>query len=124
MDGGNWEIIMGPNPVDYFQFKSTCHSSENIQEVKVPIPYIKNETRIFDDSILVELGAHPSLNNEKINLFYRFSTDTTQIYEYKAPFAIHESCKVEISRRNTIIPEKETPPIRLSCEIKSKFICS
>jgi hypothetical protein len=69
-----------------------------------------NSTRIFDDSILVELGAHPSLNNEKINLFYRFSTDTTQIYEYKAPFAIHESCKVEISRRNTIIPEKGAMP--------------
>ena len=110
MNGGNWEIIMGPNPVDYFQFKSTCHSSENIQEAKVPIPYIKNETRIFDDSILVKLGAHPSLNNEKVNLYYRFSTDTTQIYEYKAPFAIHESCKVEINRRNTIIPEKGAMP--------------
>lgn len=89
MDGHNLEFVMGETANDLWMEKASprFYSPPTYYEKIVPNPTIKTPSRVFDDSMLVELKGNGKLfysaeNSDLSKMLFK---------EYKTPFYIHTS---------------------------------
>ncbi len=93
-----------------------------------PSPFFRVENRIFDDQMNVEIGHQEPLNWEKIKVEYRFTNDTTAVFEYSKPITITSSSEIEARQISMISPKMEygaaMPSIDYSASpwVKASFI--
>lgn len=81
---------------------SALNSKALLNYRSTPAPFFINDTRIFDDSMTIQLAHHPSLNGENILIEYRYSSDTAQIFDYTQPFTIDQSERIQARRIDLI----------------------
>jgi hypothetical protein len=67
-----------------------------------PSPFFKSENKIFDDSLLIEIGHQKQLNWEEIKIEYRYWEDSVKTYIYSEPFTISKSSIIETRQVSTI----------------------
>ena len=91
-----------------------------------PSPFFRVENRIFDDQMFVEIGHQAPINWETINIEYRYTSDTTKVFEYKAPISITESTELE-TRQVSVISSRDPNAmpgydVSVSPWVKASFI--
>ncbi len=91
-------------------------------------PFFRVENRIFDDQMNVEIDHQAPLNWENIKVEYRFTNDTTAVFEYSKPISITSSSEIEARQISMISPAMEyggaMPSIDYSVSpwVKANFI--
>jgi len=94
MGGGSLIVEMGSQPVrerDAFAHAPTLSS---IPETFVPIPYIEQETRVFDEKMEISLNV---VNAEDYVIYYTLDGSIPDIHSsiYSEPFTISENTTVQ-----------------------------
>jgi hypothetical protein len=75
----------------------------NVPDNFVPVPYITNETRIFEEVIKISCGVYSGIKNDAMHIFY--SLDSMEWTMYSDPLLLKNSSKIwlktskEIGRR-------------------------
>lgn len=104
IEGGELVFTMGPKPSHEKRSISNGAIDKNmmLSFAFTPSPFFLNSNSIFEDSMSVSIGHHQSFFKEKVAIEYRFSEDTTRIFNYTLPFTINESTSIEARRVNYI----------------------
>ena len=66
----------------------------------VPVPYICNESRIFDDLIKITCGVNRSRKQEDLQIYY--SMDSNVWERFQEPISISSSCRIWLKTIKTI----------------------
>jgi len=75
----------------------------NVPDNFVPVPYITNETRIFEEAIKISCGVYGGIKNDDMQIFY--SLDSMEWNSYSDPILLKNSSRIwlktikEIGRR-------------------------
>lgn len=75
----------------------------NVPENFVPVPFIINETRIFEEMIKIDCGVYRDIKNESLQIYY--SLDSLEWLSYSDPILLKKSSQIwlktikEIGRR-------------------------
>jgi predicted alpha-1,2-mannosidase len=114
MEGGEWTIEMGPNPSDHFPiFTSNSALNEELMMIYgfVASPFITTSERVFEDSLLVDMGMHPSIFLSTSQIEYRWMKDTNTVFKYEKPFYVHETSEIQLRRKQELIPVPHSMPM-------------
>lgn len=126
-DGGEIEIEMGSQPsIEKRSPSKSVFSAEKAQLSHfTPVPFFSAENRIFDTEMELKIGTQQPINNEKINVEYRFINDTSKVYTYTKPLRITQTTELEARQISTYKPVEGTLPhdeIFKSQWVKARFI--
>jgi hypothetical protein len=64
----------------------------NVPDNFVPVPYITNETRIFEEEIKISCGVYSGIKNDAMHIFY--SLDSMEWNRYSDPILLKNSSKI------------------------------
>ncbi|MQP23893.1 alpha-mannosidase [Flavobacterium sp. LMO8] len=97
----------------------------------IEVPVIEAKTKSFKDKLLISFNSYPNYRGEKIKYRIIDSSKTDVFNEYKKPFYINSSCKIEfykevifknnLSKSNTISATFFKKPNNYSINIKSVY---
>ncbi|MDP5027743.1 MAG: GH92 family glycosyl hydrolase, partial [Flavobacterium sp.] len=97
----------------------------------IEVPVIEAKTKSFKDKLLISFNSYPNYRGEKIKYRIIDSSKTDVFNEYKKPFYINSSCKIEfykevifknnLSKSNTISANFFKKPNNYSINIKSVY---
>lgn len=128
MEGGELVFTMGAEPSKEKRSVSNSALDKNtlLSFDFTPSPFFISENRIFDDTMSVSIGHHPSLHKENVVIEYRFSSDTSKIMTYSKPLLLDKTTSIEARRVNYIGPQVigATPSVsvNLSPWVKADYI--
>ena len=104
IDGGVLEFVMGPKPLIVRDKWISGSPESEIPESFVPVPFLENEERIFDNKMKISI-AYLKLNlNDKFIPFYRLNDSDWVVY--KKPFVIDKTSTIDIKLQRRISPQK------------------
>jgi predicted alpha-1,2-mannosidase len=120
------------------QQEKEIESSEDIDwnqiltyESIIQVPVIEAESKAFKDKLLISFNSYPNYRNEKIKYCIIDSSQTSIFKEYKEPFYINSSCKIDfykelnfdnsLYKSNTISATFFKKPNNYSINIKSVY---
>jgi predicted alpha-1,2-mannosidase len=96
MQGGILSFIMGPEPTQRTIVQK--QTTNNVPAFFAPVPFIKTEQRVFNDSLLIEIDVVRLNQSDKTNtetqLFYQINGQKWQ--SYQQPFYIHSNTNIAI----------------------------
>lgn len=69
-----------------------------------PTPFFRVNNRVFENQLTVKIEHQQPLNWENIRVQYRFTDDTTKLFDYSNPFTIEKSCEIEARQLTSISP--------------------
>ncbi|WP_445714415.1 GH92 family glycosyl hydrolase [Flavobacterium sp.] len=97
----------------------------------ISVPVIEAESKAFKDKLLISFNSYPNYRNEKIKYCIIDSSQTSIFKEYKEPFYINSSCKIDfykelnfdnsLYKSNTISATFFKKPNNYSINIKSVY---
>lgn len=93
MQGGLLQFEMGASPQKPAVKKNT--NAVQLPEMITPVPFIKTEQRVFNDSLLIEIGS-AQLHSEKNTIVYYFQMNSDEWKVYQKPFYIKENTSISI----------------------------
>ena len=90
INGGELVIQMGKEPNK--SFKPSIQ--EDLKMDFSPIPFIRTEDRVFEDSLKIEMGVLKMQKNKSCDIEYSINNEKFKVY--KNPFTIKQSSKIKI----------------------------
>lgn len=115
-DGGILEFEMGPSPLIKRDKWISGSPESEIPMTFVPVPYIINEERIFDDKMKVSIGFIRLNQKDEFVPFYKLNDSEWIVYE--KPFIIEKTSTIELKLQKRINPKQ----VYQSAIVKSKLI--
>ena len=122
MNGGVLQFVMSDS-ITVINDKWISGSPENsIPSNFVPAPFILNESRIFDDKILIEMGFLKINSEEEFILFYSIEKGVWN--KYIKPFEIDQSTLIELKLQRKLSSGEffESPVVNRYFKKKDKSI--
>jgi predicted alpha-1,2-mannosidase len=97
MQGGQFVFTMGPKPSENkWKHPGSALKIKDIDRFGfVPAPFLRNEQRIFDDSIVVSIGTSLPKTNCKIETRYRFADEPDKTFSFDKPITLKKSTQLE-----------------------------
>jgi hypothetical protein len=127
MQGGVLTFIMGPDIMGPEPTPRTIvqkHTTNNVPAFFAPVPFIKTEQRVFNDSLLIEIDVVRLNQGDKTNtetqLFYQINGQKWQ--SYQQPFYIHTNTNISIKAGYKNLLAKKQGLNYWSAEVSSSFI--
>ncbi|MEY4351297.1 MAG: hypothetical protein RL078_1368 [Bacteroidota bacterium] len=93
MQGGLLQFEMGDSPQKPTVIRNT--SAVLFPEMLTPVPFIKTEQRVFNDSLLIEIGS-AQLHSEKNTIVNYFQMNNEEWKVYQKPFYIKDNTSISI----------------------------
>jgi predicted alpha-1,2-mannosidase len=122
MQGGVLTFIMGPEPTPRTIVQK--QTTNNVPAFFAPVPFIKTEQRVFNDSLLIEIDVVRLNQGDKTNtetqLFYQINGQKWQ--SYQQPFYIHTNTNISIKAGYKNLLVKKQGLNYWSAEVSSSFI--
>lgn len=97
MQGGQLVFVMGTKPSESkWKHPGSALKIKDIDRFGVvPAPFVLNEQRIFDDSILVSIGRSLPKTNCKVETRYRFADEPDKTFSFDKPLTLKKSTQLE-----------------------------
>lgn len=123
MNGGSLEFDLNEQPQEFIWDKVVTMYPNQIPADFIPVPFIKSGERIFEDSLIIEMGMVSINQPEKHLIYYSIETDGTSSkwVLYNNPFQIDKSCKIMVKGvQNSLNSPKESAVVSSSFIKKNK----
>jgi predicted alpha-1,2-mannosidase len=122
MQGGSLSFIMGPEP--YPRTVAQKQMTNKVPAFIAPVPFIKTEQRVFNDSLWIEIDVvrlnQSAKTNTETQLFYQINGQTWQ--SYQQPFYIHSNTNISIKAGYKELLVKRQGLNYWSAEVSAAFI--
>ena len=97
----------------------------------IPVPVIEAESKSFKNKLLISFDSYPNYRDEKIKYRIINNDESIKFEDYKSPFFIDSSCKIEfykevrlkssLNKSNVITAQFFKKPNNYTIDIKSKY---
>ena len=121
LQGGLLSYEMGPEPI----MRTTAQAPilKKVPSNFVPVPFIKTEERVFEDSLRIEIAVVdlPRIaSEESLNLYFQLDDQKWQVYDQ--PFYIKSNCSISIKGVYTDKAGSKRSKVNSSPIVSSYFI--
>jgi predicted alpha-1,2-mannosidase len=121
LQGGLLSYEMGPEPI----MRTTAQAPilKKVPSNFVPVPFIKTEERVFEDSLRIEIAVVdlPKIaSEESLNLYFQLDDSKWQVYDQ--PFYIKSNCSISIKGVYTDKAVTKRSKVNSSPIVSSYFI--
>ncbi len=119
VNGGELLIEMGESPNK--SFKPSIQQKLSIDFT--PIPFIRTEDRVFEDSLIIEIGVLKMQKNKSCDIEYSVNNEKFKVY--KKPFTIKQTSNIKIRSVKNLSKELknyENDSLLIGRTVESDFI--